>query len=146
MEIIIWSWKTGVKIGRIEIDTFLGTPSKISFSPINWRIICIAYKTDIDICSLELCNTQRFKNTKQRLRLPHIDKGNDNNHFSDIEDEFTYPTNAIAGLEGLMAMNVDQMLETEVRHEIQTLTWTNNPNELFVVAKNNFIFKVIKFF
>jgi len=142
MEIIIWSWKTGVKIGRIEVDAFLGRPGRISFSPINWRVICVAYRTELDVWSLEICDTQRFKKTKQRVHLPPVSEVEEKNHFSEFKDEFACPVNAITNLEGEMAEAVNQMLDTRVRHEMRTLTWTNNPDELVIVAKDNFIFKV----
>ena len=101
----------------------------------------VAYKTELNVWSLEICDTKSLKKTKAFLSLPPIED-TIGIKVSEFKDEFVYPIKAITDLDGELSQVVERTLDTRKRHVFRALTWTNNPDEIVVVASDNFIFKV----
>ena len=67
-------------------------PEHVCFSPTNWRNISVAYKNEIHLWNLEICDPQRVKTNKTRLRMPLSNKGSESaikeSALSRLKDEF----------------------------------------------------------
>jgi hypothetical protein len=120
-------------------------PDQISFCPLNWRILAVAYKNEINIWNMEQCDTKLFKSYKSRLILPPIsDQQLIEQHeiTSEFKDEFNYPLDSITNLENELAVAIEDILDKQERHVFKAMCWTNNKDEIIFVSKLNYIFKV----
>lgn len=132
---------TGDQVTRIELNT-LFVPEKISFSPINWRQIAVAYEHEVTVFNIEQFNKERIKTTKSRFYLPTFENEPEKKIFSEFKDEFTYPVNAITNLDEEKGEVIDLILDKRERHKFSALTWTTDACEIIIVSKSNCIFKV----
>lgn len=142
MEIIIWNWKSGQKIGVIEVDPAMSLPEHISFSPINWRSLCVAYTNELYVWNIEQFSDLQVLTKKNRLYLPSVSTELVKGIFSEFKDEFSYSLNAITNLDDEKGEQIEHLLDEREKHTFQTLCWTNDPDEILIVTANNHIFKV----
>jgi hypothetical protein len=124
------------------------SPEKVCFSPTNWRNICIAYKTEIYIWNLEVCEPQRIKTNKRRFRMPLSNRKSPTDLYlkdsalTRLKDEFDYSFNVISGLnEETHGTILDEILDSRPRHSFKALCWSN-VDEILISTNENYIFKV----
>ena len=122
-------------------------PSFVCFSPTNWRQIAVAYKKEINLWSLDVCDLKRVKAIKKRFLLPPTEHNTQEEVVGpEFKDEYKLPNNAIAGLDDDYSDLVDEILDKRERHSFRTMSWSN-VDEFLVSSDSNYIFKVnqIKF-
>ena len=148
LEVTVWNWKDGEKIASFSLNTSLMQPEHICFSPTNWRHITVAYKSEINVWNLELCEPKRMKAVKKRIRLPLSDQ-NIGKELSavgpgiqELKDEFQYSFNAISGLnENVYGSILEDILDKRPRHTFKSLCWSS-VDEIMISSNENYIFKV----
>ena len=117
-------------------------PESISFSPLNWRNICVAYEKEINVYKIEQCDTKKIKTLHNRFVLPLLNDQQENIIFADFKDEFKYPTNSITVLNDGYGEIIDELLDKRERHVFSAICWTNT-EEILIATKKNFILKVL---
>jgi hypothetical protein len=142
MEVIVWNWKSGRKIGVIDVDPAMSLPEQISFSPINWRNLCVAYKNELYVWTIDQFSDLEVLTRKSRFYLPSMSNESVKGIFSDFKDEFSYSINAITNLDDDKGQLIEHLLDEREKHNFQTLCWTNEADEMLIVTENNHIFKV----
>jgi hypothetical protein len=135
-------WKTGQRYETINLSSTLMSPEYVCFSPVNWRHITVAYKNEINIWNIELCDSKDTKTTKTRFIMPITD-GNVEEQVvaSEFKDEFKYPFKAIAGLDEDYGEVINEVLDKRERHQFKSLCWSNF-DEIMFTTKENYIFRV----
>ena len=121
-------------------------PEHVCFSPTNWRNISVAYKNEIHLWNLEICDPQRVKTNKTRLRMPLSNKGNESaskeSALSRLKDEFVQSSNVISGLsDETNGAILDEILDNSPRHFYKSHCWSN-VDEILISTNENYIFKV----
>lgn len=121
-------------------------PEHVCFSPTNWRNISVAYKNEIHLWNLEICDPQRVKTNKTRFRMPLSNKGSGSaikeSALSRLKDEFEYSSNVISGLsDETNGTILDEILDNSPRHLFKSLCWSN-VDEILIATNENYIFKV----
>lgn len=129
----------------ISLNESLMYPDFVCFSPINWRNLIIAYKTEINVWKLEQFDQNRFKTNKTRFLLPVNDEQTPEEIVgSEFMDEFSYPKNSIADLPQNQEYLIDEILDKRKRHFLRSICWSNI-NEFLISTNENFIFKVFNY-
>ena len=136
VHVIVWSSTSGNRITSIDLN--MNQPLGVSFSPLNWRHICVAYQNELNVWNIEQCNSKLLKTSKTRFAMPVTREQTEEASLA-IKDEFKYPTNAIAALNSNNADILEEVLDKRVKHKYKCHCWTNN-SEILVGTEENDIY------
>lgn len=134
------NWRNGEKINSIKLETSQ-IPKHMSFSPVNWRNVAIAYENEIKFHTIEQFDQQTVKTMPSRIAMPKLEDSQDDGILADFTDEFDYPTNAITNVDDESGEVIDEILDRRKGHSLKCLCWIS-VDEILIATKHNSIFRV----